>query len=131
MPLVTFTLLENCSNTHLKAVLDSTHIALTDSGFAQTDRFQRVNFLRPEHFVFDRTFPDLASPRSDRFVLIEILIGMGRNADFKKEMMASIVKSLQNSPGIAPNDVMIMINETERMNISFAAGFQGLPVTST
>lgn len=131
MPVVTFTLLEGCSDMHLKSVLDSTHQALVQSGFAPSDRFQRVHVFKADHLIFDRSFPNLSTPRSDLFVLIEVLIGVGRSADFKKEMLTTIAENLQQSPGLDPNDVMIVISETERLNLSFAAGVQGLPVISS
>ena len=80
MPLVTLTVRRGKDAAFKSAVLNAVHNALVASGVPQTDRFHRVLELSPEDFRYDASYPDLAKPRSDDFVLIEVLLSVGRNA---------------------------------------------------
>jgi phenylpyruvate tautomerase PptA (4-oxalocrotonate tautomerase family) len=124
MPLVTITMLESVSAPDQRAIADSIHQAIVKAGFPEADRFQRILKLGTERFIFDRTHPDLSVPRSERFVLIEILLSAGRTVDFKKDLLAAIVENLGQRPGLAPHDVMGVFIETARENWAFASGIQ-------
>jgi hypothetical protein len=74
MPLVTVTLRKGKSTDFKSAVLGAVHRALVASGVPEADRFQRVLELSPDDFRFDPTYPDASVPRTDDFVLIEVLL---------------------------------------------------------
>ncbi|MGD9197898.1 MAG: tautomerase family protein, partial [Desulfobacterales bacterium] len=57
-------------------------------------------------------------------VLIEITISFGRSAEFKKDLLTRIIQNLENEPGIAPRDVMVLNVETARENWAFSHGIQ-------
>jgi phenylpyruvate tautomerase PptA (4-oxalocrotonate tautomerase family) len=121
MPVVTFTLLKGQPAT-LKAKLgDAVLRALENSGVPKTDRFQRFLELDKESFIYDRYYPDLADPRTDRFVLIEILFSVGRSVKVKQKILNDMLEYLQ-AADIAPNDIMVSFQETAWENWSFANG---------
>ena len=85
MPLVTMTIREGKSTAFKSAVLEAVHSALIASGVPEKDRFQRVFELSSDDFRFDSEYPDLSSRRTDDFVLVEILLSVGRSLKVKKK----------------------------------------------
>ena len=122
MPLVTLTVRPGKSAAFKHAVLDGVHAALVASGVPQADRFHRVLELSAEDFRFDASYPDLASPRTDDFVLIEILLSTGRSVKIKRKIAVDLIDSLRQSPGLDPDDVMLVFKETLWENWSFGGG---------
>ena len=122
MPLVTLTVREGKSREFKAAVLDAVHAALVASGVPETDKFQRVLELNADDFRFDTSYPDLASPRTDDFVLIEILLSVGRSVKVKKQILAHLIAGLSKAPGLEPDNVMVCFKETSWENWSFGGG---------
>jgi phenylpyruvate tautomerase PptA (4-oxalocrotonate tautomerase family) len=122
MPLVTVTLRKGKSVAFKSAVLAAVHGALVASGVPPDDRFQRVLELGPEDFRFDPRYPDLASDRTDDFVLIEILWSAGRSIKIKKKLAADVVNALAVEPGLDPDNVMLYFKETVWENWAFGGG---------
>ena len=105
-------------------IADGIHNAIVGVGFPVKDRFQKINRLPQEQFIYDDRHPDLTEARSEKFVLVEIIISLGRSVEFKKDLLNRIVQNLEQQPGIAPHDVMVLIVETARENWAFASGVQ-------
>jgi len=122
MPLVTLTIRKGKSAEFKSAILSAVHNALIASGVPEKDRFQRVLELGPDDFRFDPEYPDLSSPRTDEFVLIEILLSVGRSVRVKKRILADILTALSNTPGLHPENVMVCFKETLWENWSFGGG---------
>jgi len=121
MPLVTITVRKPKPAAFKAGVLDAVHAALVSSGVPATDRFQRVIELDADDFRFDPTYPDLASPRTEDFVLIEILWSVGRSVKVKKQLLAGLMDNLSQQ-GLDPEHVMVCFKETGWENWSFAGG---------
>ena len=98
MPLVTVTLRPGKPKEFKDAILGAVHGALVASGVPEKDRFQRVLELGPDDFRYDADYPDLAVPRTDDFVLIEILLSVGRSVKVKKKIVADIVAGVTRRP---------------------------------
>ena len=121
MPVVTFTLLKGQSAALKTKLGQAVHLALKNAGVPNTDRFQRFLELDRENFNYDLHYPDLAEPRTDRFVLIEILFSIGRSVKVKQKILNDILEHLQ-ATGISSNDIMVNFQETAWENWSFANG---------
>src|SRR5882724_4060196 len=121
MPLVTFTLLKGQPATHKTKLGHAVHLALKNAGVPKAGRFQRFLELDKENFNYDLLYPDLAEPRTDRFVLIEILFSVGRSVKIKQKILRDMHAHLQDA-GISSNDVMVSFQETAWENWSFANG---------
>ena len=122
MPLVTVTLHPGKPAEYKHAILGAVHQALVNSGVPETDRFQRILELDAEHFRYDAGYPDLGSPRTADFVLIEILFSLGRSVKVKKKILADLMQGLQTDPGLNPENVMVCFKETTWENWSFGGG---------
>ena len=122
MPLVTVTLRRGKSAEFKSAVLAAVHRALVASGVPETDRFQRVLELAPDDFRFDPDYPDLAAPRTDDFVVIEILLSVGRSVKVKRKILADIMAAVTRAPGLNPEHVMVCFKETAWENWAFGGG---------
>ena len=121
MPLVTLTVRKPKSAAFKASVLDAVHAALIAVGVPETDRFQRVIELDSDDFRFDANYPDVTSPRSEDFVLIEILWSVGRSVKVKRNLLATLMIDLQTA-GLNPEHVMVCFKETAWENWSFAGG---------
>jgi phenylpyruvate tautomerase PptA (4-oxalocrotonate tautomerase family) len=122
VPLVTLTVRKGKSREFKSAVLKAVHGGLTASGVPEKDRFQRVLELTSDDFRFDPEYPDLTAHRTDDFVLIEILLSVGRSVKVKKKILVDILGSLSREPGLNPENVMVCFKETSWENWSFGGG---------
>ena len=122
MPLVTLTVRRGKDAAFKSAVLNAVHNALVASGVPQADRFHRVLELSAEDFRFDPSYPDLTAPRTDDFVLIEILLSTGRSVKVKRKIAVDLIDSLRQAPGLEPDNVMLVFKETLWENWSFGGG---------
>ncbi len=121
MPIVTLTIRKPKSPAFKATVLDAAHQALVSVGVNPGDRFHRVLELDDDNFHFDPTFPDVRTRRSDDFVLIEILLGVGRSVKVKKQVLAGIVERL-SAEGFDPENLMVCFQDVPWENWSPAGG---------
>ncbi len=122
MPLVTVTLRSGKPREFKSEVLEAVHRALVASGVPEKDRFHRVLELDPDDFRFDPDYPDLTDARTDEFVLVEILLSAGRSVKVKKKILADLIAGLEESPGLHPENVMVVFKETSWESWSFGGG---------
>jgi phenylpyruvate tautomerase PptA (4-oxalocrotonate tautomerase family) len=122
MPLVTLTLRPGKPEEFKTSILSAVHNALVASGVPQKDRFHRVLELGPEDFRFDGEYPDLTVSRTGDFVLIEILLSVGRSVKVKRRILADLVAAIGKSPGLHPDDIMVVFKETAWENWAFGGG---------
>jgi phenylpyruvate tautomerase PptA (4-oxalocrotonate tautomerase family) len=124
MPLVTLTVQKPKTTAFKSAVLAAVHAALVAAGVPEKDRFQRVLELGAEDFRYDGEYPDLATPRTADFVVIEILLSVGRSVKIKRKILADIMAGLVRDPGLDPEHVMVCFKETQWENWAFGGGRQ-------
>ena len=87
MPLVTVTVRKPKPTEFKSGVPDAVHAALVASRVPAADKFQRVLELDAADFRYDPGYPDLARPRDENFVLIEILWSVGRSVKVKRKFL--------------------------------------------
>ena len=124
MPLVTVTVRKPKTREFTHAILKAVHAALVASGVPETDRFHRVLELDADHFLYDATYPDLARPRDDDFVLVEILLSVGRSVKVKRKILVDLVGAVAKDPGVDPERVFVVFKETQWESWSFGGGRQ-------
>jgi phenylpyruvate tautomerase PptA (4-oxalocrotonate tautomerase family) len=124
MPLVTVTVRKPKTPAFKSAVLDAVHRALVASGVPEKDRFHRVLELDEADFRYDAAYPDAAVARTAEFVLVQILLSVGRSVKVKRKILADLVDGLRRDPGLEPENVMVVFQETQWENWSFAGGRQ-------
>lgn len=121
MPTVTITLRKPKPPEFKAKVLAAVHASLVATGVNPNDRFHRVLELDAEDFQYDRTFPDLQRPRTDDFVLIEVLLGVGRSVKVKKTILSGLMERLA-SEGFDTENFMVIFQELAWENWSPAGG---------
>lgn len=124
MPLVTVTVRKPKSAAFKEAVLAAVHEALVAAGVPPTDRFHRVIALDAEDFRYDPSYPDAGRPRDADFVMVEILLSVGRSAKVKRQVLADLLARLARDPGLDPENVFVVFKETAWENWAFAGGRQ-------
>ncbi len=121
MPLVTLTVRKPKSASFKATVLDAVHAALVSSGVPSADKFQRVIEIDAEDFRFDPDYPDLKSPRTEDFVLIEILWSVGRSVKVRRKLLDELMETLARA-GLERDNVMVVFKETAWENWAFGGG---------
>ena len=124
MPLITVTVRKPKTPAFKAGVLKAVHAALVASGVPEKDRFHRVLELDAGDFTYDDTYPDLTSSRDADFVLIEILLSVGRSVKVKRKILADLVAAIAKDPGVNPENVMVVFKETQWENWAFGGGRQ-------
>ena len=84
------------------------------------DRFQAIHQHEPGELIFDRNY--LGGPRSDDFVLFAVTAGRPRTTQVKQAFYRRLATLLAESPGIRPEDVMVVVNTTSPEDWSFSSG---------
>lgn len=121
MPLVTITSGKGKTAEQKLQIGEAIQAALVESGVPAADRFQRFINLDAEDLIFDKHYPDLSKPRTSQFMVIEILLSVGRSAKVKKKILASLITQLKEL-GYDPNDIFVVFKETSWENWAFANG---------
>ena len=121
MPFTRISLREGKSSEYLKALSDSFHQAMVDTfNVPPTDKFQAIHQHRAEELIIDPTY--FSDGRSEDFVIFTIAIGKPRDTATKQAFYKRVVDLLGKSPGIRPEDVMIVVSTSTRDDISFSNG---------
>jgi phenylpyruvate tautomerase PptA (4-oxalocrotonate tautomerase family) len=121
MPFVRISLLKGKSPDYLRALADTIQRALVETfDVPENDRFQAIHQHEPGELIVDRTY--LAGPRSDDFVYVSITTGRPRSADMKGALYRRLVDLLAVSPGLRPEDVMVVVSESTPADWSFGNG---------
>lgn len=121
MPFARISLLKGKSPEYLGALSDSLHRAMVEAfNVPPADRFQMIHQHEPGELIFHRSY--LTGPRSDDFVLISITAGKPRTTEIRKAFFRRAAELLGQSPGIRPEDVMIVVNTTSPDEWSFGNG---------
>ena len=124
MPFSRISLLKGKSPEYLGALSDSLHRAMVEAfNVPEKDRFQIIHQHEPHELVFDRDYEGGGrGSRSGDFVLIAITTGKPRSTDIKQAFYRRLVERLAEAPGINPQDVMVVLSETQGDDWSFSAG---------
>ena len=86
----------------------------------EADRFQVITAHRESEVIWDRDYLDV--DRSDRAVFVHISLRDGRDDEKKRALYAAIALNLERSPGVRPQDVLIVLQENVPANWSFGNG---------
>jgi phenylpyruvate tautomerase PptA (4-oxalocrotonate tautomerase family) len=108
MPYSRISLLKGKSPDYLRALADSLHQTMVESfNVPEKDRFQVIHQHEPHELIFDRDYE--GGPRSDDFVLIAITTGKPRSTEVKLAFYARLAQRLAESPGLRPEDLMVVV----------------------
>ena len=121
MPLVQIALRSGTSPEHRIAIGDSVHRALVDAlAIPADDHFQIITEHGPAGLIYDPQY--LGVHRTDRVIFIHITLSAGRKPQQKRKLYKRITELLAASPGVPPNEIVIVLAETAWENWSFGNG---------
>jgi hypothetical protein len=121
MPLITLTVRRPKTAAFKSTILDAAHAALIAVGVPAADKFQRVIELDAADFRYDPTYPELRTPRTDDFALIEVLWSVGRSVKIKRTFLETLMQGV-SAAGLDPENVMVCFKETAWENWAFGGG---------
>ena len=99
------------------ALSHAVHQALMEAiGTPKSKRFQRFIMLEPEDYLYP-------SDRTNDYTIIEINMFEGRSTEAKKNLIRLLYQKIEQTAGIAPQDLEITIVETPKCNW----GVRGIP----
>jgi hypothetical protein len=92
--------------------------------------FQRFLCLEQGDLRVDLRYPGLPKPRTEKMLMIEVLVSSGTEVEKKTRLLAALVEALGGA-GTDPNDVMVFFGEIDRASSSFGGGRLAPPVLTT
>jgi phenylpyruvate tautomerase PptA (4-oxalocrotonate tautomerase family) len=121
MPFVRIFLRAGTSPEYRKALGDGVQRALVETlAIPARDHFQVITEHSAAELIYDPGY--LGVHRSDRFVLVQIVLSIGRKPQQKRKLLKHIAEILAESPGLPPQDLMTVLAETSWENWSFGNG---------
>ena len=121
MPLVRISLRQGTSAEYRRAIADGVHQALVEAiAIPPDDRFQVIAEYSPENLIYDPQY--LGIKRSEKVVFIEVTLSAGRKPPQKRAFYKRVTDLLAKSPGMPPEDVMVVLKEVAWENWSFGRG---------
>ncbi len=105
----------------VRRIADGVHRALiTAFNVPPDDRFQAIHQHAPGELIADPGYFGVS--RSADYLLIAITAGKPRSKEVKLATYRSIVEELQETAGVRPEDVMIVITTNQLEDWSFGCG---------
>jgi phenylpyruvate tautomerase PptA (4-oxalocrotonate tautomerase family) len=121
MPLVRVSLRQGQPPSYLAAIGESIHQAMIETiNVPRDDRFQIMTEHSADRLVYGPSYLGIA--RTDRVLIIQITLNLGRTLDQKKALYRTIADKLEREPGIRKEDVFINLVEVAKENWSFGNG---------
>lgn len=121
MPLVRISLVKGKPRDHIRAISNSVHEALVEAfKVPADDRFQLIQEHERDDFIYDPGY--LGVERSDDLVFIHITASDWRDTPTKTAFYRTLAAKLATSPGLRPEDVLIVLAPNRREDWSFGRG---------
>ena len=121
MPLFTVTMKAGRATGEKNVISRAIHQASIKAGYPNDDMFQRFLCLEESDLKVDLYYPGLPKPRTEKMLMIEVLVSSGTDGGRKRRLLAALVEALGGA-GTDPNDIMVFFGEVDRANSSFGGG---------
>jgi hypothetical protein len=112
MPLVTFTLRRGLSAADKSRISEAMLEAQVAAGYQRADRFHRFLEVDRDDLLVDPRFPDYAADRTDRFMVVEVVISRGQTG-VAGAMAEEAVRLFGERLHLAPQDILFVFHEVE------------------
>jgi 4-oxalocrotonate tautomerase len=100
---------------------DGVHRALVEAiAIPPDDRFQVISEHAAADLIYDPQY--LGVHRSDRIVFVQTTMSQGRKPQQKRKLFKRMAEILEESPGLARQDLLVSVLETSWENWSFGKG---------
>lgn len=121
MPFVTFTV-RNCISVVEKNQLSAAMLeAQVAAGFPREDLFHRFLEVGPGDLLVDPRFPDYSADRTERFMVVEVVISKGRPPETAAVIAGEAVRLFGERLQLAPQDILFIFQEVDPGLPRFAA----------
>jgi hypothetical protein len=113
MPFVTFTVRRGLSPADKARLSEAMLEAQVAAGYHRADRFHRFLEVDRGDLLVDPRFPDYATDRTDRFMVIELVISSGRPTGTAATMANEAVRLFGERLHLAPQDILFVVHEVD------------------
>ena len=113
MPFVTFTVRRGLSAADKSRLSEAMLEAQVAAGYHQADRFHRFLEVDQDDLLVDPRFPDYATDRTDRFMVVEVVISSGRPTGIAATIADEAVRPFGERLHLAPQDILFVFHEVE------------------
>jgi hypothetical protein len=113
MPLVTFTVRRGLSVADKSRISEAMLEAQVAAGYHRADRFHRFLEVDRNDLLVDPRFPDYATDRTDRFMVVEVIISSGRPTGTAATIAEEAVRLFGERLHLAPQDILFVFYEVE------------------
>lgn len=116
MPVARITIRAGKPPEYKKALLEGVHKALVQAfKIPDHDRIQELHELSSDHF-------EISSTKTEQLAIIELTVFKGRSLEAKKLLYQAIAANLARDPGIAGDDIIIILHEPPLENWGIRGG---------
>ena len=113
MPFVTFTVRRGLSATDKSRLSEAMLEAQVAAGYHRADLFHRFLEVGQDDLRVDPRFPDYPTDRTDRFMIVEIVISSGRPTGIAATIADEAVRLFSERLHLTPQDVLFVFNEVD------------------
>ena len=113
MPFVTFTIRRGLSAADKFRLSKAMLEAQVAAGYHRADRFHRFLEIDRDDLLLDPRFPDYATDRTDRFMVVEVIISRGKPAGIAAAIADEAVRLFGERLNLAPQDILFIFHEVE------------------
>src|ERR1700674_2478131 len=111
MPFVTFTVRRGLSAADKSRLSEAMLEAQVAAGYHRADRFHRFLEVDQDDLLVDPRFPDYATDRTDRFMVVEVVISSGRPTGTAATIADETVRLFGERLRLAPQDILFVFHE--------------------
>jgi len=113
MPFVTFIVRRGLKATDKSPLSEAMLEAQVAAGYARTDLFHRFLEVGQDDLLVDPRFPDYATDRTDRFMVVEVVISSGRPTGTAATIADEAGRLFGERLHLAPQDALFVFNEVD------------------
>ena len=113
MPFVTFTVRHGFSAADKSRLSEAMLEAQVAAGYHRADRFHRFLAVDHDDLLVDPRFPDYATDRTDRFMVVEVVISSGRPTGTATTIADEAVRLFGERLHLAPQDILFVFHEVK------------------
>jgi hypothetical protein len=113
MPFVTFTVRRGLSAADKSRLSEAMIEAQVAAGYHRTDRFHRFLEVDRDDLLADPRFPDYATDRTDRFMVVEVVISSDRPTRTASTIADEAIRLFGERLHLAPQDILFAFYQVE------------------
>ena len=113
MPFVTFTIRRGLSAAEKFRLSEAMLEAQVAAGYHRADRFHRFCEVDQDDLLIDPRFPDYATDRTDRFMVVEVVISGGKPTGTAATIAAEAARLFGERLNLAPQDILFVFHEVD------------------